>query len=251
MEIIVQLVILLFLISLGYVSGRMIESRHYKSIEAREHDFLNLPAVTLKNALDPTREVGTVQLVAGNAVISVDYFKRFLAGLRNFFGGRVSSYETLIDRARREAILRMKAEAPESDIILNMRVQTSSISKGKKGAVGSVEALVYGTAISYVPGVVHTPRTEEIRSKPPIEATAASSVETRYKMVFTGKIISGQELHVVKAKVAKLYKVPVEKCEHLFKGSPVIIKGDLDRQAAQKYKKAFEQTGAICRIEEM
>jgi uncharacterized protein YbjQ (UPF0145 family) len=46
--------------------------------------------------------------VSGSVVVSVDYFKRFLAGLRTLVGGRVTSYETLLDRARREAILRCK-----------------------------------------------------------------------------------------------------------------------------------------------
>ncbi len=259
MESLINMVILLFLLTLGYFSGRILESRHYKSIEAREHDLLPLPAVTLKNALDPTRDIRSAQLVAGNAVISVDYFKRFLSGLRNIFGGRVTAYETLVDRARREAILRMKAEAPKADIILNMRVQTSSISKGKKDAVGTVEALAYGTAIRYVPGAAQKPRTEKIRPDPQPESaapsqpdiTASSSAETRYNLMFTGEIAAGQDLSIVKANVAQLYKVPVEKCEHLFRGSPVKIKGDLDRETAQKYKKAFEQTGAVCRIEEM
>ncbi len=88
----------------------------------------------------------------GSAVISIDYFKRFLAILRNIFGGRIRSYESLVDRARREAILRMKAEAKKNhaDIIINFRMETSTIgrSANQKGQVGSVEALAYGTAIS-------------------------------------------------------------------------------------------------------
>ena len=38
-------------------------------------------------------------------------FKRFLANLRRLIGGRVKSYESILDRARREALLRMKTEA--------------------------------------------------------------------------------------------------------------------------------------------
>ncbi|MGQ0547496.1 MAG: YbjQ family protein, partial [Betaproteobacteria bacterium] len=51
------------------------------------------------------------RLVAGSVVIADDYFKSLLAGLYSFFGGPVRSYESLLDRARREAVLRMKAEA--------------------------------------------------------------------------------------------------------------------------------------------
>lgn len=137
------------LVILGYIIGRAIESRHYRSIEARERELLHLPVVTLKNVLDEQKEIARVELVAGNVVVSVDYFKRFLASLRNFFGGRVTSYETLLDRARREAILRMKEAATGADIILNLRIETSSISKGAKQKIGSVETLAYGTAITY------------------------------------------------------------------------------------------------------
>ena len=80
-------------------------------------------------------------------VVSVDYFKRFIAGLYLFFGGRVTSYEPLLDRARREAILRMKESCPEAAQIINLRVETSLISKGAKNKIGSVELLAYGTAI--------------------------------------------------------------------------------------------------------
>ena len=88
-------------------------------------------------------------MVYGNAVISIDYFKRLLAGLRKIFGGTVKSYESLLDRARREAILRMKEMAQGSTIIVNVRIETSTIGKqaNKKG-VGCIEAMAYGTALT-------------------------------------------------------------------------------------------------------
>jgi uncharacterized protein YbjQ (UPF0145 family) len=79
----------------------------------------------------------------------VDYFKRILAAMRNVIGGTVRSYETLIDRARREAILRMKESAPVgTSIIINVRVETSTIGNNTRNkSVGCVEALAYGTAL--------------------------------------------------------------------------------------------------------
>ena len=89
------------------------------------------------------------QLVLGSVTISVDYFKRFLAALHNFFGGRVTSYEILLDRARREALLRMKESAAEQNATLglNIKYETASIYKGNGKSVGSVEVLAYGTAM--------------------------------------------------------------------------------------------------------
>ena len=80
----------------------------------------------------------------------IDYFKKVVAGLRNIFGGRVSAYETLIERARREALLRMKEEAKlkGAESIFNVKLETASISKNAGGQIGSVEVYAYGTAIS-------------------------------------------------------------------------------------------------------
>ncbi len=145
-----ELVILVVLIAIGYIAGTLAASNHYQSIKQRERRFLRLPAVTIKNAIDENAVVEKAQLVSGSVVISLDYFKRVLAGLRNLFGGEISSYETLIDRARREAILRMKEEARRADIILNVRIETSSIgqSADQSKTIGSIEALAYGTAVT-------------------------------------------------------------------------------------------------------
>ncbi len=64
-------------------------------------------------------------------------------------GGRLKTYESLFDRGRREAILRMKLSAQELgfDQIFNVRFETSSISKGARNNIGSVEVYVYGSAV--------------------------------------------------------------------------------------------------------
>ena len=74
-----------------------------------------------------------------------------LASLRNIFGGKVAAYESLVDRARREAVLRMKEKAPNADIVLNTRIETSTIgrSANSRRSIGSIEAIAYGTAVSY------------------------------------------------------------------------------------------------------
>ena len=62
----------------------------------------------------------------------------------------MTAYETLIDRARREAILRMKEDCPQASQIINVRIETASISQNaSKGTIGSVEVLAYGTALTF------------------------------------------------------------------------------------------------------
>lgn len=142
-----DLIVLATLLALGYFFGRYYEKRHYKSIIRREKKYRHVAAIASR--VPPATQTPVEStLVAGSVVISVDYFKRFLASLRTLVGGKVVSYETLLDRARREAILRMKQSAIDSgaDKIFNIKLETASISKNARGNIGSIEVLAYGTA---------------------------------------------------------------------------------------------------------
>ena len=144
-----NLLFFLTLIAIGYVVGTLVEKRHYRSINDREKKLLYLPVITMKTVTHPEKKIASAELVCGSAVISIDYFKRFLASLRNIFGGTVKSYESLIDRARREALIRMKEMAVDATVIVNVRIETSTIGRNanKKG-VGCLEAIAYGTAVT-------------------------------------------------------------------------------------------------------
>ncbi|PAW68082.1 MAG: hypothetical protein B9S34_03565 [Opitutia bacterium Tous-C1TDCM] len=138
----------LFFVVAG-VSGTIIERRHYRSIRDREAATADLPVVTLRT-LDGTRPVADARLVTASVVISHDNFKRFLAQLRKIFGGSLRSYESLLDRARREAVLRLKAECPDAHIVMNLRLDTANIAntQGKKG-IGAIEVVASGTAVRF------------------------------------------------------------------------------------------------------
>lgn len=143
--------VFLVLLILGYTFGQLAERRHYRSIIEREEKTLSMPVMTLKTVPKQLTKCHT-HLVTGSVVISIDFFKKFVAGLRGLLGGRLKSYESLLDRARREAILRMKesALAEGAKVIVNVRIETASINKnsGRRQGVGSVEVVAYGTAIS-------------------------------------------------------------------------------------------------------
>ena len=148
-----QIVFIGILLVLGYVFGSLAESAHYKSLRNREKQLQNLPAVTVKSLPADNQLFEKAEPVQGNAVISLDYFKRIMAMLRNLVGGSIGSYESLIDRARREATLRMKEPAGKADLIVNLRIETSAIgySADRQRAIGSIEAIAYGTAITFSP----------------------------------------------------------------------------------------------------
>lgn len=137
----------LFLV--GYFAGRWNERRHYLSIRKREQEFAGVLIFTNRFPPASTARVDT-GLVAGSVVISEDFFKGVVAGLYSFFGGRIRSYESLLDRARREAVLRMKAEARAlgAGMIINVKFQTFAIAGRGQNSVKGVEMLAYGTALS-------------------------------------------------------------------------------------------------------
>lgn len=143
-----DLIILLVLLSLGYGFGRIAETMHYRSILKREAALQRILVIASKHPPTTTHRQDS-RLVTGSVVISVDYFKRFVAGLRGLIGGRVKSYESLLDRGRREAILRMKDQARRkgATMVFNIKLETASISKGAKNRIGSIEVLAYGTAL--------------------------------------------------------------------------------------------------------
>jgi uncharacterized protein YbjQ (UPF0145 family) len=138
------------MIAVAWLIGTLNERRHYASIRTREAATASLPAVTLRSAFDG-RPVADARLVTGHVVISIDKFKRLLAAWRKIFGGRVRSYESLVDRARREAVLRLKEQAAGADIILNLRLDTSNISQTSRDrGTGAIEVVASGTAVRYV-----------------------------------------------------------------------------------------------------
>lgn len=143
-----DILILLGLLTTGYVFGRIAEKRHFISIRAREEEYRDVLAFSARFP-PPSSPPMTPVLVGGNVVVAVDYFKMTAAALRNLIGGRVTSFETLVERARREAILRMKKEARAhgASQIFNVKLETSSIGQGASGQSFSVEVYAYGTAL--------------------------------------------------------------------------------------------------------
>jgi uncharacterized protein YbjQ (UPF0145 family) len=65
-------------------------------------------------------------------------------------GGRVKAYETLLDRARREALLRLKEDAVERGYhaVVNVRLETCRIANARNSErIAGLEVLAYGTGL--------------------------------------------------------------------------------------------------------
>ena len=125
----------ILILVIAYFIGSWIEKKHFRNIREREAKVLGFPVVSFDTMPDDWT-ANSSQLVSGSIVISLDYFKRVIAGLKGLVGGRITTYEPLLERARREAILRMTEEAQQQgyDAIFNVRLETSRLANaGRSG----------------------------------------------------------------------------------------------------------------------
>lgn len=137
---------------IAYFVGSMIEKRHFESIRQREAEIKGFPVASFRT-MPEDWNVGSSGLVTGNIVVSLDYFKRVIAGLKGLVGGRIKTFEPLLDRARREAMLRMieSARSQGYDAVINVRLETSRLANARRDGKGvaGVEMLAFGTAIKF------------------------------------------------------------------------------------------------------
>ena len=125
------------LLALAVFTGTMADKRHRRSLEVRERASQRMPTITFR---DPPVgwQVGPSGLVTGSVVMSIDHFKKFLAGWRMIFGGPIRSYEGVMDRARREALLRLKEDARQQgfNAVINVRIETSAMASSAGNGQG-------------------------------------------------------------------------------------------------------------------
>ncbi|MDD3144483.1 MAG: heavy metal-binding domain-containing protein [Candidatus Gracilibacteria bacterium] len=142
-----DLIILIILLGLGYFFGHRAEKNHYKRIIEKEKELIDIVVLTKTDVKNLNAETG--EIVYGTIVVSIDYFKKFISSFVKIFGGRINAYESLLDRARRDTLVKVKQQAKDAgcNAIANLKIETSSISKGQKGQIGSVEILSYATAV--------------------------------------------------------------------------------------------------------
>ena len=144
----IDLIIFVVLLWTWYAFWSFAEKKHFKQIIQKESELKNIVVLSKYDA--KTLDIFWTELVTWNIVLSIDFFKKFLSGFVNFFGWRMSSYESLLDRARRDSIVKIKEKAKKKwfNAIANLRLETSSISKWKKRQIWSIEVLAYATAIN-------------------------------------------------------------------------------------------------------
>ncbi|MEM6681418.1 MAG: heavy metal-binding domain-containing protein [Pseudomonadota bacterium] len=143
LQFILNFAIPLSLILVGFICGRIAEQRHYARIRRDEAELAHV--LTFTERAVPNAAAPAGNMVLGAVVIGQDYFKAILAGLRQIFGGNIRAYETLLDRARREATIRLKraADAQGANMVTNIKFSTTRIGL-------AIEVVAYGTPCAMI-----------------------------------------------------------------------------------------------------
>jgi len=140
----------LLLLMLGAVAGTLVEQAHFRRIEKREQQTAHIAAADIKIFLGDTDPRAAGMLVTSEVVIASDALKNFIAYFIKIIGGEMSVYETLMKRARREAMLRLKetAQAQGYNALANVRIESSDIGSIATRGAGVAVAIV-GSATAY------------------------------------------------------------------------------------------------------
>lgn len=135
----------ILLFAAGWFFGSRHERQHLAQLSIAEQELSHI-MVSSERFYVPKLVANTDgELVLGSVVIAQDYFKMIIARVLSIFGKNLTTYETLLDRARREALVRMRTEAQAKGYnhIYGLRLEVSNINQ-----LGSmVEAIAYGTAV--------------------------------------------------------------------------------------------------------
>lgn len=138
------------LLLVTWITGRTVERRHFRELSRRERENSVL-LTDLENFPFAGRQTREPALVVAQVVLGADYLKSFIAGLKKIAGGEMRSYASVVERARREAILRLREEARSLgyDAVCNVRIESADIGGAttrKRSAM--VCAIASGTAYS-------------------------------------------------------------------------------------------------------
>lgn len=141
----------LVFLTLGFVVGGYMERRHLADLAEREARVVGVLATQVKSFpfAGPSQPAPT--MLVAETVVSSDYLKSFLAGWRSIFGGEVRSFRTIMERARREALVQLKEQAVQSgyNAICNLRIDTADVGgrgANQKNKIVMASILASGTA---------------------------------------------------------------------------------------------------------
>ncbi len=142
------------LLLVGWLAGSTAERNHLRSLKSREAALAHMLVTDLRSFPGLAGGGKTPTLIVGEVVIATDYLKTFLTGLKKLVGGELRSYLSLVERARREALLRVLEEAHRQgyNAVGNIRLDSADVGGVAKGRGAAMVTLIAsGTAYHAAP----------------------------------------------------------------------------------------------------
>ena len=101
--------------------------------------------ITTTNSIEGKHITKYLGIATGEVIVGINFFRDFLANMRDFFGGRSASYERSLETARQDAFTELEAKAREvgADAVVAVDIDYEVI--GAKGSMLMVS--VSGTAM--------------------------------------------------------------------------------------------------------
>jgi uncharacterized protein YbjQ (UPF0145 family) len=88
--------------------------------------------LTTTNIIEGKPATAYLGIVTSEVIIGANFMKDFLGGLRDFFGGRSGTYESVLKEAKENALaeLRQNAQSMGADAILGIDLDYETIGSG-------------------------------------------------------------------------------------------------------------------------
>ena len=144
----------ILLLLLGFTVGALVEKAHLKRLAVAEAELAGIVMCSVGRLPDAGPQGSPhAQLVVTEVMISSDYFKTFIATLIKLLGGELRTYRSLMERARREALVRLARQARDAgcDLVCNIRIETADLTgaaiSAKKNPIVAVGVIASGTAV--------------------------------------------------------------------------------------------------------
>ena len=112
-----------------------------------ESDSMNSAYITTSWMIPGVKTVRSLGVVRGISVRSVSALENIGASVEKFFGGSVTSYQSVCEKSRDDAFQAMvrHAESLAANGIINVRYDATAVGEGL------TEVIVYGTAVFVQP----------------------------------------------------------------------------------------------------
>jgi uncharacterized protein YbjQ (UPF0145 family) len=140
--------------STSWALGRWYQGRLLRALEVSEKStgvmFQN-PSVLSTSEHHGALNAPSAVLLHVSVCVGPSMGQMFFMWVKSIFGGRLESYDGVLNYGRREALLRLQrqAEALQCSSMVNVRLETSVVSfaKNQKSKQASVEFLAFATGL--------------------------------------------------------------------------------------------------------